>query len=115
MKILVPCAIDLFADRLNTQLPRFYSWKPDPMAVSVDALQQDWSTGKHYAFTPFCLIMRCLAKLKAEGGELILVTHVWPTQAWYPSLLDMSVALPVLLPWKSDLLQGPQGQFHRWL
>ena len=38
MQIRGPCAKDLFADRLNTQLPRFYSWKPDPMAVAVDAL-----------------------------------------------------------------------------
>ena len=62
--------------------------------------------------SPFCLIMRCLAKLREEGGELILVTPVWPTQAWYPSLLELSVSLPILLPWGPKLLQGPQGQSH---
>ena len=55
---------------------------------------------------------RCLAKLREEGGELILVTPVWPTQAWYPSLLELSVSLPILLPWGPKLLQGPQGQSH---
>ena len=58
---------------------------------------------------PLCLKMRCLAKLTEERGELILVTPVWPTQAWYPSLLEMSVSLPILLPWDPKLLQGSQG------
>ena len=84
MQIRGPCTIHLFADRLNCQLPQFCSWKPDPMALATDAFQQNWSTGRNYAFPPFCLIMRFLAKLRAEGGELILVTPVWPTQAWYP-------------------------------
>ena len=30
MQIRGPCAIDLFVDRLNCQLPQFCSWKPDP-------------------------------------------------------------------------------------
>ena len=52
------------------------------MALTTDAFQQDRSTEGHYKFPPFCLIMRCPAKLRAEGGELILVSPVWPTQAW---------------------------------
>ena len=112
MQIRGPCTIDLFADRLNCQLPQFCSWKPDPMALATDAFQQNWSNGRNYAFPTFCLIMRCLAKLRAEGGELILVTPVWPTQAWYPSILHMLIAPPVLLPWTPKLLCGPQGQSH---
>ena len=112
MQIRGPCAIDLFADRLNSQLPQFYSWKPDPLAIATDALLQDWSRGRNYAFPPFCLIMRSLAKLQGAGGELILITPVWPTQAWYPRLLDMSVAPPVLLPSFPDLLLSPRGERH---
>ncbi len=112
MLIRVPCAKDLFADRLNAQLPQFFSWRPDPMALASDALQQDWSNGRNYAFLLFCLIMRSLAKLRELGGELVLVSPVWPTQAWYPSLLDLSVSLPVLLPTSQNLLLGPQGQIH---
>ena len=65
-----------------------------------------------HAFPPFCLIMRSLAKLREQGGELVLVTPVWPTQVWYPTLLDLSVSLPVLLPTSQNLLLGPQGQVH---
>ena len=75
-------------------------------------IQQDWSHEKSYAFPPFCLIMRSLAKLRAQGAELILVTPLWPMQAWYPSLLDLSVSLPVLLPLSPALLLGPRGEIH---
>ena len=112
MEIRGPCAKDLFADRLNAQLSQFFSWRPDPMALASDALQQDWSNERNYAFPPFCLIMRCLAKLRDLGGELVLVTPVWPTQAWYPSLLGSSVSLPVLLPVTQNLLLSPEGQVH---
>ncbi len=53
MLIRGPCAKDPFADRLNAQLPQFFSWKPDPMALASDALTQDWSNGRNYAFLPF--------------------------------------------------------------
>ena len=112
MLIRGPCTKDLFADWLNAQLPQFFSWRPDPLALASDALQQDRSNERNYAFPPFCLIMRSLAKLREQGGELVLVTPVWPTQVWYPTLLDLSVSLPVLLPASQNLLLGPQGQVH---
>jgi hypothetical protein len=35
--LLGPCNVDLFADRTNYQLKRYFSWKPDPHAESFDA------------------------------------------------------------------------------
>ena len=112
MKIRGPCQIDLFANRLNAQLPAFFSWKLDPQGLASDAFQQAWNTGRNYAFPPFCLIMKTLAKLREEGGNLILITPVWPTQPWYPVLLDMSIAPPVLLPQVPKLLTNPVGDLH---
>src|SRR4051794_29687425 len=37
-----PFTIDLFALRLDHQLPIFYSWKPDPVAIETDALAHHW-------------------------------------------------------------------------
>ena len=111
MKIQGPCQIDLFANRLNAQLPAFFSWKPDPQGLASDAFQQAWTTGRNYAFPPFCLIMKTLAKLREEGGNLILITPVWPTRPWYPVLQDMSIAPPVL-PQVPKLLTNPVGDLH---
>ena len=48
--------IDLFASRLNKQLDKFMSWKPDRLAVAVDALSETWVGMFTYAFPPFNMI-----------------------------------------------------------
>ena len=34
--------IDLFASRLNHKVPKYASWKPDPLASFVDAFTLNW-------------------------------------------------------------------------
>ena len=36
-----PLEVDLFASRLTNQLPRYYCWRPDPLAEASDAFSQD--------------------------------------------------------------------------
>ena len=54
-----PLETDLFADRLNAQTTRYFSWKQDPLAAGTDAFLWQWNE-RCYAFPPFCLIGRCL-------------------------------------------------------
>ena len=49
---LGPLDIDLFAACHNSQLPRFYSYRLDPLAEAVDALGQKWSMLHPYAIHP---------------------------------------------------------------
>lgn len=58
-----PFSIDLFASRMNAQLPVYCSWRPDPAALSVDALTIPWRDQFGYLFPPFTLITRCLEKV----------------------------------------------------
>jgi len=51
-----PCQIDLFTSRLTRQLPRFFSWRPDPEAEKTDAFSQDWSGHQGLCQSPWCLI-----------------------------------------------------------
>ena len=71
---LGPLEIDLFASRLTFQLPWFFSWRPDPQAVAVDAFQQDWSLLRGYANPPWCLVGRVLSKVESKQAQLA----VWP-------------------------------------
>ena len=49
--------IDMFASRLNKQVTRFVSWKPDPEAECVNAFSVNWSSYTLiYAFPPFSFI-----------------------------------------------------------
>ena len=65
-----------------------------------------------YAYPPFCLIARCLAKVNKDQAVLVIITPTWQTQAYYPLLLEMSIAVPILLPPMKDLLMSPQGTHH---
>ena len=107
-----PIQIDLFADRLNAQVGRYMSWRPDPGALGTDASQITWDNQVCYAFHPFCLITRCLAKVLKESAEIVIVTPAWQTQPYYPMLLNMSVSSPILLPPMPNLLLCPEGNTH---
>ena len=74
------CAVDLFATRLNTQLELFVSWRPDLNAIGTDTLQPHWDKWIAYAFPPFCLIGRCLRKVREEKASLVLVAPIWRSQ-----------------------------------
>jgi len=107
-----PFTVDLFANRNNAQLERFYSYLPDPLAEQFDALVQPWREEKAYAFPPFNLISKCLKKISLEGATILIVCPVWPAQACYPHLLQLLTSNPVLLPIHNDLLLDPLGNRH---
>ena len=89
--------VDLFATRLTSQLARFYSWRPDPMAEATDALLQDWRSVRGYANPPWNLVGRVLARVEEQTADLVLVAPVWPSQPWYPKLLGLLKAPPLTI------------------
>ena len=103
--------IDLFASRTSHQLPAYMSWKPDPGCMAVNALQQTWTHRALYAFPLFCLVGQCLRKVQADRARLTIVTPLWTSQSWFPTL-GMSVTNPLLLPTSKNLLEGPKGEAH---
>lgn len=99
-----PLQVDLFATRFSAQLRRFFSWRADPEAEATDAFSQNWSSIRGFAHPPWCLIARVLMKVQREEATIILVTPLWRTQPWFPSLLSMLADLPILLPDIPDLI-----------
>ena len=63
-------------------------------------------------FPPFVLISRCLDKIREEEVDALMIAPVWQNQVWYPTLLQMLVSFPVLLPETRDILTSPRGE-HR--
>ena len=49
-----------------------------------------------YANPPWCLIARVLQKVQAQKASLVIVTTLWPTQAWFPQLVAMLSDFPIL-------------------
>jgi len=105
--------VDLFASRLNAQLPRFVSWKPDPDAEAIDALTLYWGDLYFYAFPPFCLIGQCLQKIVSDRAEGLVILPFWPTQPWYPQLAYLLTEEPIILPKSKYLLTNAMtGEPH---
>ncbi|XP_057299263.1 uncharacterized protein LOC130629901 [Hydractinia symbiolongicarpus] len=68
--------IDLFASRLNAKCEDYFSLRPDPDAKAVNAFAQTWSNLNFYAFPPFNLIGKVLAKINIDQATGILVIIV---------------------------------------
>ncbi len=104
--------VDLFATRLNNRLPLYVSPAPDLHAWRLDALTFLWSRLDGYAFPPFALIPRILAKVKDDQALLTLVAPLWPSRSWFPRLLLLLVDQPILLPLRGDLLTQHSGKIR---
>ena len=72
--------IDLFAMRENSKCRLFCSWLPDKEAENVDAFTISWYDLKFYAYPPFALILKNLAKIRQDRASGIVVAPNWPNQ-----------------------------------
>ncbi|XP_067650901.1 uncharacterized protein [Haliotis asinina] len=75
--------LDLFATRLNCQLPIYVSPVPDPAAWAIDALSLEWEGMDAYAFPPPAVLAQVVAKLQTTKSiRLLLVAPMWPARPW---------------------------------
>ena len=100
--------IDLFASRLNNQLLVFVSYRPDPLAMAINAFTLDWGKFPFYAFPPFSIIPRVLQKIFHDKATGILVVLDWPNQPWFSQCMQISNSKYFLSP-RNDLLTLPQS------
>ena len=111
LRRLWPVQIDLFATSDNHRCSIYFSPLHDPMSAGTDAFLQSWDGLQAYAFPPVSLIPRVLAKLRASSGtELTLVAPHWAQRPWFADLLLLSLAPPVVLPSRRDLLRLPRSR-----
>ena len=91
--------MDLFASHLNYQFVPYCSLKRDPHCFQVDCFTLDWNNWRAYAFLPFCLLNRCLAKIESDQvKDLMMIIPVWPSSTYFSTLLCHLKGPPVLLP-----------------
>ena len=91
--------IDLFASHLKAKIHPYCSYKRDPGCMQVDAFTLDWGSWSPYAFPPFSLLDRLLAKFDADKvRDMALVVPVWPTAPFFGTMLRHLKKQPVVLP-----------------
>ena len=54
--------INLFACRINNQIPKSVSFKPDLEFIAVNAFNMDWGDKIFYIFSPFIFVQRIMQK-----------------------------------------------------
>lgn len=99
--------IDLFASRLNYKCDKYVSFQPDPGAFAINAFYISWERYLFYAFPPFGIIQKVLRKINEDKATGIVIVPHWPTQAWWPYLMRMLIAVPLFLPRNRDTLLLP--------
>ena len=77
------------------------------MHEQIDAFTLDWRLFNFYAFPPFSVVPRALQKIQTDQANGILVVPNWPTQPWYPKLMNMLVDNPVITPISKAMLRLP--------
>ena len=108
-------SIDLFATCLNTKLPLYCSRVPDPQVVFEDVFRHPWDDLDLYAFPPFPLVGRVIARVRESSRvAMTLVAPLWPEKEWFADLLLLLTQPPLALPWWDSLLRQPHcNLFHQ--
>jgi hypothetical protein len=78
--------VDLFASRLNHQLPLYVSRHPDPDAMEVDAMTLHWNIWTSFIHAPIIMLPRILKKIREDQAICLLIAPNWQGQTWYPLL-----------------------------
>ena len=108
-------SIDLFATCLNAKLPLYCLLVPDPQAVFEDAFRHPWDDLDLYAFPPFALVGRVIARVQQSSRvAMTLVAPLWPEKEWFADLLLLLTQPPLALPCWDKLLRQPHcSLFHQ--
>ena len=101
--------VDLFAGRHNAKCAAYYSLHREPEAMARNAMGQSWPEMQQlYAFPPVAMIPQVLNKIRRDGCRHVLLITPAMGASWYPSLLQMALSPPLLLP-KDGLFRGLDG------
>ena len=105
---------DLFAESSNAQCSTFGSLYPEADASWCNSLLVDWGilpATRLYAFPPPVVIAKCIQQARRLRHDqiLLLVVPAWPSQPWWPHLMETLITLPVFFSASSQTLAHPLG------
>jgi hypothetical protein len=99
---------NLFASRQNTQSPSYFSWEHDFGAVGVIASLT--IGGGRTRYPPTALLQRILQKVIYDGvTDVVLITPLFPSATWWPTLMQLSTAVPMALSRRCWVTTDPVG------
>jgi hypothetical protein len=100
--------VDLFASRLNHQLPRYGSWAPDPRSEG-NAFHRPWTNLRGWVNPPWDIIPQVLEKIEKEKAEVLCCLPLWKASPWWRRLRRLLATEPLILRGQ-PLYQDPSGE-----
>ena len=94
--------VDLFATRLNHNVPLYVSPVPDQNGWDIDTLNINWSSLTAYAYPPMALLHRVIQEIRQSSCLIIVIAPGWPGMPWFWDL-----EIPLQLPVSRTLLNSP--------
>ena len=67
---------DMFAYRLNKQLPKDASWMPDPESYIIDCMSTFWENTYIYAFPPLSMIWPTINEIEKEAEKALIIVSM---------------------------------------
>ena len=90
---------DLFASHNNHKFKKFVSWRPCVDATHVDVFTLNWRDIKAYLFPTFpCISSKVCKCVDNQVTIMCKIFPMWPTKAWYPTLMCLVGGTATLLP-----------------
>ena len=90
---------DLFASHNNHKFKKFVSWRPCVDATHVDVFTLNWRDIKAYLFPTFpCISSKVCKCIDDQVTIMCGIFPMWPTKAWYPTLMCLVGGTATLLP-----------------
>ncbi|XP_034001039.1 uncharacterized protein LOC117494304 [Trematomus bernacchii] len=102
--------VDLFASKMSTHCPLWFSLMEKTSPLGQDALAHSWPGCLLYAYPPLPLILPTLLRVLHQGHRLLLVAPFWPARTWFSLLHRLCCGTPWRLPNRKDLLSQLEGR-----
>ena len=61
---------------------------------------------------PFNMIQNCLSKISQEQASIVMICHYWPSQSWFPMMLQLACGIPRIFPPQTNLLTSCRNENH---
>lgn len=85
----MPVSLDPFACHQSKVCARFASRRSDPEALAFDGCALDWRSEVVWINPPWALLPDIIGKIDSERPAGVLIVPVWPSQVWWPRLLQL--------------------------
>lgn len=105
-----PFDVDMFASCHNFQFCPYVLYLPDVNAMAINSFSLSWGQYFSFIFAPFSVNGAVLQKLEEDAAEAVVIAPLFASQPWFPRLLQMVTAHPLILPKSDNLLVHPTAQ-----